>query len=77
MPNQTLDRYKQNLRLVPQNITQCYVKSYDTHVGLIDWKKSTLTKLPWNVKGVSSSSTTTKHINYVANLYDLKIISHD
>ena len=62
----TLDRYKQNLRIVGND-----VYSYDTHVAEIDGNK--LYKLKWRVRGMSSSVTTTKHINYVARELGLTI----
>jgi hypothetical protein len=62
----TLDRYKQNLRIVGND-----VYSYDTHVAEIDGNK--LYKLKWRVRGMSSSVTTTKHINYVAREFGLTI----
>jgi hypothetical protein len=62
----TLDRYKQNLRIVGND-----VYSYDTHVAEIDGNK--LYKLKWRVRGMSSSATTTKHINYVAREFGLTI----
>ena len=62
-----LKRYKQNLRVIGND-----VYSYDTHVAEIDGNK--LYKLKWRVHGMSSSRTTTKHINYVANELNLKIV---
>jgi hypothetical protein len=62
----TLNRYKQNLRIVGND-----VYSYDTHVAEIVGNK--LYKLKWRVHGMSSSVTTTKHINYVARELDLTI----
>lgn len=63
----TFDRYKQNLRLIGNDVI-----SYDTHVAEI--KDGKLYKLKWNVRGRTSSPTTTKHINYVARELDLEII---
>ena len=63
----TFDRYKVNLR---QNGNDIY--SYDTHVAEI--KDGKLYKLKWNVYGMTSSPTTTKHINYVAQELNLEII---
>ena len=63
----TFDRYKQNLRLIGNDII-----SYDTHVAEI--KNGKLYKLKWNVRGMTSSPTTTKHINYVARELNLEII---
>ena len=62
----TLNRYKQNLRIVGND-----VYSYNTHVAEIDGNK--LYKLKWRVHGMSSSVTTTKHINYVARELGLTI----
>ena len=61
-----LDRYKQNLRVLGND-----VYSYDTHVAEIVGNK--LYKLKWRVNGMSSSVTTTKHINYVARELGLTI----
>ena len=63
----TFDRYKKNLRLIGNDII-----SYDTHVAEI--KDGKLYKLKWNVRGMTSSPTTTKHINYVAQELNLEII---
>ena len=62
-----LKRYKQNLRVIGND-----VYSYNTHVAEIAGNK--LYKLKWRVHGMSSSPTTTKHINYVANELNLKIV---
>ena len=63
----TFDRYKVNLRQFGNDIY-----SYDTHVAeIIDGK---LYRLKWRVNGMSSSPTTTKHINYVANELNLEIV---
>tara|TARA_R100001510_G_C7600282_1_gene167104 strand:- start:71 stop:295 length:225 start_codon:yes stop_codon:yes gene_type:complete len=61
-----LDRYKQNLKVIGND-----VYSYDTHVAEIEGNK--LYKLKWRVNGMSSSVTTTKHINYVAKELGLTI----
>ena len=61
-----LKKYKQNLRVIGND-----VYSYDTHVAEIDGNK--LYKLKWRVHGMSSSRTTTKHINYVASELGLTI----
>jgi len=63
----TFDRYKQNLRLIGNDVI-----SYNTHVAEI--KDNKLYKLKWNVRGMTSSPTTTKHINYVAKELNLEII---
>ena len=63
----TFDKYKQNLRLIGNDVI-----SYNTHVAEI--KDNKLYKLKWNVRGMTSSPTTTKHINYVARELNLEII---
>ncbi len=63
----TFDRYKKNLRLIGNDII-----SYNTHVAEI--KDGKLYKLKWDVRGMTSSPTTTKHINYVARELNLEII---
>lgn len=63
----TFDRYKVNLKQIGHDIY-----SYDTHVAEI--KDGKLYKLKWNVYGMTSSPTTTKHINYVAQELNLEII---
>ena len=63
----TFDRYKVNLRQIGNDIY-----SYDTHVAEI--KDGKLYKLKWNVYGMTSSPTTTKHINYVAQELNLEIV---
>ena len=63
----TFDRYKKNSRLIGNDII-----SYDTHVAEI--KDGKLYKLKWNVRGMTSSPTTSKHINYVAQELNLEII---
>jgi len=57
----TLDRYKQNLRIIGDD-----VYSYSTHVATIH--QDNLIQHGW------WSVTTQKHINYVANEYNLNII---
>lgn len=64
------NRYKQNLTRIGNDIY-----SYDTHVAEI--KDDKLYKLRWRVRGMSSSPTTSKHINYVANELNLTIIDYD
>jgi len=60
------NRYKENLRISGND-----VYSYNTHVAEIDGDK--LYKVKWRVNGMSSSVTTTKHINYVAKELGLTI----
>tara|TARA_R100001530_G_scaffold132005_1_gene104058 strand:+ start:802 stop:996 length:195 start_codon:yes stop_codon:yes gene_type:complete len=57
----TLDKYKENLKIVGDDIY-----SYKTRVGIITGRK--LFQLGW------WSTTTQKHINYVADEYNLDII---
>ena len=63
----TFDRYKVNLRQIGNDIY-----SYDTRVAEI--KDGKLYKLKWNVNGMTSSPTTSKHINYVAKELNLEIV---
>ena len=63
----TLKRYKKNLKVIGSG-----VYSYDTLVAEIVGNK--LYKVKWRVNGISASQTTTKHINYVANELNLKLI---
>lgn len=63
----TFDRYKVNLKQIGNDIY-----SYNTHVAEI--KDGKLYKLKWNVYGMTSSPTTTKHINYVAQKLNLEIV---
>ena len=63
----TFNRYKQNLKQIGNDII-----SYNTHVAEI--KDGKLYKLKWNLGGMTSSPTTSKHINYVARELNLEII---
>jgi len=54
-----MKKYKQNLRVVNNN-----VYSYNTLVAEIIGNE--LHKVAWRVNGMSTSPTTSKHINYVA-----------
>ena len=63
----TFDKYKVNLKQIGNDIY-----SYDTHVAEI--KDDKLYKLKWNVYGMTSSPTTSKHINYVAQELNLEIV---
>jgi len=65
----TFDRYKINLRQIGNDIW-----SYDTQVAEIIGEY--LYKLKWNVRGMTSSPTTSKHINYVANELGLTVIEN-
>lgn len=62
-----LKRYKQNLKVIGNS-----VYSYNTPVAEIVGNE--LHKIAWRVNGRSSSPTTTKHINYVANELNLNLI---
>jgi len=64
--NMRFERYKQNLRQEGN-----YIVSYDTKVAEIINGK--LHKLDWNVGGMTSSPTTSKHINYAASELGLEI----
>jgi len=62
-----LDKYKMNLRVNGNN-----VYSYNTLVAEIIGDE--LHKVAWRVNGMTSSPTTSKHVNYVANELNLKLI---
>ena len=62
-----LDKYKMNLRVIGNEIY-----SYNTLVAEIIGDE--LHKIAWRVNGITSSSTTSKHVNYVANELNLKLI---
>ena len=62
-----LDKYKMNLRINGNN-----VYSYDTLVAEIIGDE--LHKVAWKVNGMTSSPTTSKHVNYVARELNLKLI---
>jgi|TARA_R100001460_G_scaffold39060_2_gene73728 hypothetical protein len=71
----TLKRYKQNLKVIDNK-----VYSYDTLVAKING--NTIKKVNWKVwikgdildKEITTSPTTSKHINYVAKELNLKLI---
>lgn len=63
----TFDKYKVNLKQIDN-----YIYSYDTRVAEI--KDGKLIKLKWNVRGMTTSPTTSKHINYAAKQLNLEII---
>ena len=65
----TFDRYKVNLRQIGNDIY-----SYDTRVAEI--KNDKLYKLKWEVDGMTSSPTTSKHINYAASQLGLTVIEN-
>ena len=59
----TLNKYKQNLK-----VNDSFILSYDTEVAKINHEKKEIKVLGW------WSVTTSKHINYVANEYNYKLI---
>jgi len=63
----TLKRYNQNLKVIGTG-----VYSYNTLVAEIVGDK--LQKIRWNVNGMTTSPTTSKHINYVARELNLELI---
>ena len=63
----TLKRYNQNLKIIGSG-----VYSYNTLVAEIVGDK--LQKIRWNVNGMTTSPTTSKHINYVAREFKLELI---
>tara|TARA_R100001082_G_scaffold60222_1_gene33470 strand:- start:528 stop:785 length:258 start_codon:yes stop_codon:yes gene_type:complete len=75
-----LPRYKENLRII--NNRDVY--SYNTLVARINRGETHLTKLNWEIKRdwrgvnekINTSPTTSKHINYIAEYYNLKIIDN-
>ena len=62
-----LDKYKMNLRVNGNNIY-----SYNTLVAEIIGDE--LHKVAWKVNDMTSSPTTSKHVNYVARELNLKLI---
>lgn len=60
-----LEKYKTNLRLELNN-----VYSYNTLVAIIDWKTKEIYQQKYY------SQTTQKHINYVADNFDLILIKN-
>ena len=75
-----LPKYKENLRII--NNRDVY--SYNTLVARINRGKTHLTKLNWEIKRdwngkhekIDASPTTSRHINYVAEYYNLKVIDN-
>ena len=61
------NRYKENLRLHGNDVW-----SYNTKVAEI--KDTELHLVNWSVGGMTSSPTTSKHVNYVAREMGLKLI---
>ena len=62
-----MKKYKQNLRVVNNN-----VYSYNTLVAEIIGNE--LHRVAWRVNGMTTSPTTSKHINYVAQELNLTLI---
>tara|TARA_R110000751_G_scaffold92044_4_gene180313 strand:- start:144 stop:335 length:192 start_codon:yes stop_codon:yes gene_type:complete len=62
-----MERYKQNLQVINNN-----VYSYNTLVAEIIGTE--LHRVAWRVNGMTTSPTTSKHINYVANELNLTLI---
>ena len=59
-----LEKYRQNLSIIDKK----KIQSYDTIVARIDHIKKEIKQLGW------WSVTTQKHINYVVNEYNYKLI---
>lgn len=66
----TLDRYKQNLKITSVD-GKDYIKSYNTLVAEINFNRQTFKRIKWNIGGMTTSSTTSKHINYAASELNL------
>ena len=66
---ESLSKYKQNLK-----VTEDAVYSYKTKVAKIDHTNREIIKLPWNVGGITTSPTTSKHINFVAFEYGYQVV---
>ena len=68
-----LDKYKENL-YIKYNGEYGKIYSYNTLVALIDYKERIIFKTHWEIEmngtKISSSPTTSKHINYVADELD-------
>tara|TARA_R100001377_G_scaffold67549_1_gene42856 strand:+ start:358 stop:564 length:207 start_codon:yes stop_codon:yes gene_type:complete len=65
-----LDKYKMNLSVQGWNIY-----SYETLVAKIVGNE--LHKVPWKVNGMTSSPTTSKHINYAARELNLTVVDNE
>ena len=69
----TLNKYKQNLKVLNN-----YIYSYNTKVAFINHNNKNVTKIEFKIlyknKIITSSPTTSKHINYVANELNYKVI---
>ena len=64
----TFERYQQNLKYDDK-----FIYSYDTKVAIIDKELGNLVKLKWKVDKMTSSPTTTKHINYASKELGLEV----
>lgn len=68
-----LNKYKQNLKVLNN-----YIYSYNTKIGYINHIKKEVTKIQFRIlyKGniLTTSPTSSKHINYVANELNYKLI---
>lgn len=70
------NKYFRNLSILStnkHNIKNVY--SYKTLVAEINDIDMTIKKIDWKVNGKTSSPTTSKHINYVANFNNLTFIN--
>jgi hypothetical protein len=65
----TFEKYKENLSVVTENGID-YIKSYNTLVARIDYEKSVALVLGYY------SKTTSKHINYVCNVFNIKQVKN-
>ena len=61
-------KYKQNLHIMNN-----YIYSYNTKVGFINTKTKEVIKLSWKVGNLTTSPTTSKHINYIASIINYKV----
>ncbi len=50
-----------------------YIYSYNTKVAFINTKTKQVVKLAWNVGGMTTSPTTSKHVNYIASVINYKV----
>ena len=68
-----LNKYNKNLKVVNN-----YIYSYNTKVGYINHSKKEVSKIQFKIlyKGdiITTSPTTSKHINYVVNELNYKLI---
>ena len=74
----TFEKYKQNLRVENNGKVYSYntlvarINRGETHLTLVDWEINRDWK--GNNENISTSPTTKRHINYVAQELELKII---